>query len=377
MTKTPPLAVTSRLVARALDLSAMGLHAALSPATLNELPAVLDFRRQHLGTRIGWDDARYLPWRYHLGRSDIGFGDLWMLRRHGDLLALIGSESMVCTDGLHTQRGQRLMDILVRPDLADTGLGAWLNQALFEHTDFTIAVGANRFSKGLVTRLFAPLAPMHTSVHPLHWQPFLERSRAPASLKHMVARSGGLLMSGWAAALRWHPGHGLALRPIKHFEEGPDALPPCALHQPGTVQFVRTGSYLNRRLLGNPRVHIEALGTYRGGQRTAYIAWHQCERPDRAPELRIIDWHVGADRPLLSWGVLLRAAIATARQRGCSSVRLSTQNSALPPLRRSHGFFEPRGSPTAIVGLHGHAHATAWDAKLWALTSLCDDGDEH
>jgi hypothetical protein len=290
MTKTPPLAVTSRLVARALGLSTDGLHEALRTATLDELPAILAFRRQHLGDRIGWDDERYLPWRYHLGRSSHGFGELWVLRRAGELLAVIGSETMDCTDGPNTRRGQRLMDILVRPDLADTGLGAWLNQALFERADFTIAVGANRFSNGLVTRLFAPLAPIHTSVHPLHWQPFLERSRAPACLKHMVARTGGVLMSGWAAALRWQPGHGLALRPIGHFDEGPDALPPCALHQPGTVQYVRTGSYLNRRLLANPRVHIEALGAYRGGQRTAYIAWHQCERPDRAPELRIIDW---------------------------------------------------------------------------------------
>jgi hypothetical protein len=377
MTKTPPLAVTSRLAARALGLSADGLEAALRPATREELPAILAFRRQHLGDRIGWDDARYLPWRYHFGRSDQGFGELWALRREGELLAIIGSETMVCTDGLRTLHGQRLMDILVRPDLADSGLGAWLNQAMFEHTDFTIAVGANRFSKGLVTRLFAPLAPMHTSVHPLHWQPFLERNRAPASLKHMVARSGGVLMSGWAAALRWQSVHGLALRPVEHFEEGLDALPPCALHQSGTVQLVRTGSYLNRRLLANPRVRLETLGAYRGGQRAAYIAWHLRQHPDRAPELYIVDWHIGADRPLLSWGVLLRAAIATARQRGCSSVRLATQQSGLPPLRRRHGFFESRDSSTAMVGLHSGPLAAAWHNVPWALTRLCDDGDEH
>jgi hypothetical protein len=77
----PDHRLTTRLLARSLGIAPEQLAANLRPVVAAELPKVIAFRRAHLGARIRWDDERYLPWRYDLGESGRGFGELWALWR--------------------------------------------------------------------------------------------------------------------------------------------------------------------------------------------------------------------------------------------------------------------------------------------------------
>ena len=373
MANIPPLAVTSRLVARSLGLTATDLTAALQPASLADLGDLVAFRATHLGARITWDDSAYLLWRYRLGRLDEGFGDVWTVRKNGELLGIVGTEDMQCTDGSAQIRGQRLMDLLILPTLADSGLGTWLNQTLFDKAGFTLAVGANRFSQGLVARLFEPLSPMLGLVRPFRFDVQVKRLQTHALLRSLALACANTMMSAWTALLSLQGRHGIELRPIEQFEAGPETLPMCALYGPGNVQLVRSGDFLNRRLLANPRVQMEVMGAFRNGHRVGYIAWHSGGSLGTSTDLRIFDWHLSGDRPLQTWGVLLRCAIATARQRGCGGVRIAAQRAEKMPLRRRHGFLSPPGRTQVLVGLHEADGVGQWSRRPWALNTLCDD----
>ena len=50
------------------DLEPVGIR------TLADLDAVVGLRKSVIGDQIQWDDARYLAWRYHLGREGEGSG---------------------------------------------------------------------------------------------------------------------------------------------------------------------------------------------------------------------------------------------------------------------------------------------------------------
>ena len=90
----PSLEQTTRLVARALGMAPQQLQANLRIATLPDLPAVLNLRSRILANKLDWDDSAYLTWRYRLGANSGGQGDLWVLERQGQLLAVVGTEDL-------------------------------------------------------------------------------------------------------------------------------------------------------------------------------------------------------------------------------------------------------------------------------------------
>ena len=73
----PDYAKTTRLVARALKCQPAQLEAALRPATLADLDAVVALRRRVCGTQIQWDDALILHTHMRMTGS-------WHLYRSGE-----------------------------------------------------------------------------------------------------------------------------------------------------------------------------------------------------------------------------------------------------------------------------------------------------
>lgn len=358
-----------RLVARSLGLDATALQVGLNPALLADLPEVIALRQEHL--RCEWDDNAYLRWRYRLGRASGGFGDLWCLRAKGQVLAIIGVEELRAEHDGEAFAGGQVMDLLVRPETQESGLGIWLNQAMLARHDFTLAVGANQNSAGIVRRMFEPLAPRLTYTHPLDLAPFVRR-RWPAVARLPLAMhvaNGGLALR--RLALRRHRPRGLTLENSAQLDP---ALAVPAARDPSSVLLRRDGAYLQQRLLDNPRRPLVMRVARREGAVVGLIAW-AVEADDRGrPELHVIDWHHDNEATLMG---LLHDAVREAAARRCSCVRLTLQDSASQRVAARAGFLPSRDDEGRLCGVQSRdpALATRLAKARWGLTDASDDSD--
>jgi hypothetical protein len=368
-TRLPEHEKLGRLVARSLGLDASALQLGLNPALLADLPEVVALRKEHL--HGGWDDQAYLRWRYRLGRASGGFGDLWCLRAKGRLLAIIGVEDLRAEVDGDSLAGGQVMDLLVRPEAQESGLGIWLNQAMLARYDFTLAVGANQNSAGIVRRMFEPLPSRLTYTHPLDLAPFVRRrwpgvARLPLAMR---VANGGLALR--RLALRRHRPRGLILESVTRLDP---SLPVPTTREPASVHLRRDSAYLQQRLLANPRRPLSMRVARRDGAVVGLIAWSM-EADDRGrPELHVIDWHHDSEATLLG---LLHDAVREAAARRCSCVRLTVQDGASQRVAARAGFLPSRDDEGRLCGVQSRDPALA--ARLararWDLTDASDDSD--
>jgi hypothetical protein len=370
----PSHGVLTRLVARSLGMSTQDLLLALAPASLAEFDSVLAFRQQHLHVQAQWDDSAYLRWRYRFGRVDAGIGDLWRLRRGDEIMAIFGLEELTCELDERTHRGARGMDLLVRTDLRETGIGAWLNQAMIERHEFALAMGSNKDSAGIVLRMFKPLSPRLTFTLPLDTHPFIRRRWPDVPL--LAATTAGAANIGlalWRAWLRRR--HPRQLRFVSVRRVTQDAIA-SVRPAPAAVRITRSAEYLNRRLLDNPRRQYEVRVAYRGSAPAGYVAWARVDDDNGQAELHLADWHYDSAATLIE---LLLEAIDAAVSTGCSCARMVLQDDASRAAAKAIGFAPAHDDPGRITGVQ------ACDADLaqrlveakWALTDATDDTDGY
>ena len=361
----------TRLVARSLGVETSTLQLGLNPALLADLPEVAALRREHLHLSEQWDDGAYLRWRYRLGRTNAGFGDLWCLRARGQIMAIIGVEELHAEFDGETFKGAQVMDLLVRPEAQESGLGIWLNQAMLARYDFTLAVGANQNSAGIVRRLFEPLAPRRTFTHPLDLAPFVRRRWPALAATPLALHVGNAGLALWRLALRARRPRGLALESTTQLDPA-QRVP--ATRDAAQVHLHHGSAYLQQRLLQNPRRHLALRMARRQGAVVGLMAW-AIETDDRGrPELHVVDWHHDGEDTLL--GLLHDAVRAAAAQR-CSCVRLMLQDSALQRVAARAGFMPSRDDEGRLCGVQSRDPSLA--ARLakarWSLTDMSDDSD--
>jgi hypothetical protein len=379
MAAAPSYDVTTKLVARALGMRADELEGSLRPAVLDDLPAVLALRQDSLGAQIRWNDRDYLSWRYRLGREGAGLGDLWISTRKGQLLGVVGSEIMTCKYDGRRLTGQRTMDILVAPEVRNSGLGIWLNQALFRHAEFTLAVGANQNSIGTVTRLYQMLPPRRTYVHPVDLRHYLVRQLSSRTVAMVIAWFGNAAMACWRGMVRSIGAGGLEIRPVVWFDERIKVFNTPLSESAGEVIVDRSSPYLNRRLFENPRAHYKVWEVLHRNETRGYIAMRTSTREDGSKWMHIIDLlvRVASDRSA-SMGALLSFATAEAVRLGCTTVAVTLQGDSHRKVLRWHGFVALRQDDASVVGLFAPpALGVQLTAASWSLTDLSVDHDGY
>ena len=251
----PDYGRTTRLVARALRMDPTRLEAALRPAAMADLDAVVRLRRTVIGEQIHWDDPAYLAWRYRLGREGHGRGELWVLCREGELLGIVGSEDFELRVGGASTLAKCLMDLLVDPAWQDIGLGLWLNQAMTQRFPNVMAVGCNPNSSGLVTRAFHPLAGRRTHVRPIRFDRYMVRRVRLKPLAWVM--SGALNFTAHVGALvTLGPGRqGIRVHRESMPPEDAEQLFERAQH-PDRIEIVRSRAHWQWRL-NTPRGHFD------------------------------------------------------------------------------------------------------------------------
>ena len=360
-------------MARSLGIEASALQIGLNPALTADLPDITALRREHLQLSDRWDDDAYLRWRYRLGRISGGFGDLWCLRARGQLLAIIGAEELHADLDGRQLHGAQVMDLLVRPEAQESGVGVWLNQAMMERYDFTLAVGSNHNSAGIVRRLFKPLAPRLTFTHPLDMTPFVRRRWPALAAAPLAMRLGNAGLALRRLALHSRRPRGLVLENATRLDAQQPVPGP---RDPSCVRLLHHHAYLQERLLHNPRRHLAVRVARRRGEVVGLIAWSVKTDDQGRRELHVVDWHHDQPDTLLG---LLDAAVREAALQGCTCVRLMLQDKESQRTAARAGFLRSHLDEGRLCGVQSRdpALATRLAQSGWSLTDLSDDSDGY
>jgi GNAT superfamily N-acetyltransferase len=372
----PSLATTTRLVARALRISADELNAAFRAATLADLGAIVDLRKRVLGKAIAWDDARYLQWRYDFtGRSDARGSVLAVIR--GDrVLGMIGMERLSLISDAEQLTVPSLMDIMVDPELDGTGLGIWLNLAIFARNPIVIEIGANPNSLGLISRLFHRLPDRRQYVAPLRWRRIVGsrlRSRIAAA---SVATPFDLAAKAWRRLRYEKLPEGWSAQAIERFDGDAAQLFRSRLG-PREVVVERTAAYLNWRLFENPRARCKVTAFYRDSRLIGYWAAQVSVRPDGLRSVEMVDWLIDEESGLAGLRRLLQHAVQWAEAEDADYVSVTTLHATSERILAKLGFFG-RSQAYNTVGVHC-ADPQRWPELLegsrWFLTESSTDRD--
>jgi hypothetical protein len=373
MARVPTFENTTRLVARALGLSANVLLAGFRPAHEGDLDTIVEFRQRNSDELVRAHDSDYLRWRYRLGRTDGGLGDLWVLHHETEVLGIIGTEDMVCIHGSKRWMGVRTMDIMIDRHLQSSGLGVWLNQAVFRNRDFTIAVGGNKNSSGTVKRLFHALPPTRPFIQPINASSYISRKLRPSLLAALVSAFANRAMHVWRTLGALSFGSNIEIRPITCFTEPLIARADAS----NRVIVERSAAFLNYRLFDNPRTPYMVVGAYHMDKLVGYIAWRIVMRSDGERWAHIVDWQTGTTAHNAALLKLLAHVGREAETARCSFVLLMQHEGDHRHVLRRAGFWGPRADSEKIIGLHAD-DADTLETLLkadWFLTDLCDDND--
>jgi hypothetical protein len=273
MLATPHLEKTTRLVARALGLSAEELNTGFRPAKQADLAQVLVIREHLLGTGLHWDDAAYLTWRYHFGDLRRGRGDCWVLVRGSQVIGMVGTERLMV---LHRKRrvpAISVMDIAMHPEFEGLGLGPWMAMRLCQQFGCVLAVGSNPKSRGIVSKIFGRQPDRRCYAHLLSSRTVLARKLPWPSASAVLAPLVDMGLKLWRT-LRWPaPASDLTLRPIRRFDSSAGVLLKRSV-DPEAITLERSPASLNWRLFDIPRTAHTVWGAYREGVLIGYIATH-------------------------------------------------------------------------------------------------------
>ena len=372
-----PIEKTARLVARALGCTAEELAAGLRPARADELPAVLELRRQVIGAELNWDDEAYLRWRYQFGPAQEGLATCWVCIQGERLLGMIGVEPVHLQAGDQACNAQVTMDIMVRPELDGAGLGVWINQAICERLGCVLAVGSNPNSRGVIARTFEALPDRRSYTHPLHFGHFMAKRLSRAWLATLASRlaSGGMvlfrLVTLWLASPAIEVSQTAAL--------GPDVADLLARAQRGgRVEVTRTVSRLNHRLVNNPRSPARVWLARKGGEVVGMMAVRRTQIEGHRHALQIMD--VVLDRRFED--AVLRALVARVAAwgfRGGAEYLSVTLYDLELEARFSHLFFRHQPHPYETMAWscpEGAFKEAVKSRSAWSLMDIHTDRDQ-
>ena len=268
------------------------------------------------------------------------------------------------------------MDILVRADAEATGLGAWMNVAIFEQHNLTLEIGANPNSLGLIKRLYHLLPNRLEYAHPLRGHRYLTR------------RVGGLLAAALSnatdaamALVRWHNNRrlqpGWTLREIDHFDEGSIRTLHDRRRYADHWSLERTASRLNWRLLDNPRGRCRVLGLFRGSGLEGYMAWRIGRAGDGSRDAHVMDWLVSDAAGDHGFDALLGQLLRDCVGESVEVVRLTVLHDATGKALRRWGF-RASSNPYATVGLQSRdmeLKRVLTQGSSWWITPVDTDLD--
>ena len=328
----------SPYVGRALGLSAEALERAYRPARERDLPGLLSLRRA-VHPDAWWDDEAFVRWRYFGRPGPAGDVPHWVFERDGEILGACGLEPVTLVVDGSPAPAVRTLDIMVRPDVDGSGLGAHMNLELFRRFPVVLATGSNDRSHRLLMRLFRHATDLRFWKAPVRARAIAGPRLGPA-LGAIVSWPADVLLSLRRAARRRHPLPGVAIEELPAFDARVTALS-RGCEGPGRVMVRRSEEYLNWRFVRNPRCRYRILGAMRAGRLEGYLVTRlNLGRPNPRREAEIVDWLAAPARPAgpSVLPALLEAAVGRLVRDGAGIISCAGADPELPAAMAGAGF---------------------------------------
>jgi hypothetical protein len=376
-TNAPSFAKTTTLVARALGITPDELTESFQPARSRHLAGITELRRQIIGSHPARDDARYLQWRYDFeGRPD-SRGRLMVVARGDKVLGMIGAENVRLVRGDDRIDALSLMDIMVDPEVDGSGLGVWLNLAIFDENPVVFEIGANPNSIGLVTRLFHRLPNRKQYVTPLTMRRYLEKRLRSGAAALALATTADATLKLWRALTFRRIPASWSLREVTRFDDTVEGL--FARRWAATeITFERSSQYLNWRLFENPQAKYLVLGAFEANDMVGYIAYQIDDDAGDVKVVRLVDWLVDARYGFRGFKLLAQEVIRRALVERADLISINPLHARIERSLWRLGFVPLPGNEFATVGVRC-AEPIPWPALLdgaaWCLSDANTDFD--
>lgn len=289
------------LVSRFIAPGSSDLSDYFYPASEAHLPQIVAMR-QRMVERKPQDDEAYLRWRYHFGnreRSDaLEQNHMRVFCKDDEVLGFVGIEA--ATLGIHGRDAQaiKVMDLMVKPEVDRRGLGVWMNLKLQSIGLPIIALGSNRNSLGIMSKLFHRLPNQQVYKGLLNSSNYFSARIQNTALANLFSHLYNLGLPLVLGSRRIKAGgRGIVLRQVERFAaEHEEDL---ALMQTEGIGFRRTAAYLNWRLFDIPFEQVEVVGLWQEQQLIGYIALalrRYGESSERSYAF-LLDWGARNGRP--------------------------------------------------------------------------------
>lgn len=310
------LSKVEALVARFVAPEATTLDHYFHPAGDEHLPEIIAMR-QAMVKRSPEEDESYLRWRYDFSRADHGdplaANHLWVFCKDEEVLGFVGVEAATLSIHGRDAHAIKVMDLMVKPEVDRRGLGVWMNLKLQSFGLPVIALGSNRNSLGIMSKLFYRLPNQQVYKGILNGSHYFSsriQNVVVASIFSSLYNLGVPLLLGSRRIQAG--GRGIILRNLPRFDASHDAE--LAQMQSKGIQFRRTARYLNWRLFDIPTDKIDVLGLWEGQRLVGYIALAlRPSGPERGcMSAFLLDWAALPDK---SYQQALRAALLDCQKR--------------------------------------------------------------
>jgi len=378
--RAPSFDATTSLVSRGLGVTPSLLIDSFGPASQADLLDIVSMRAANRGAATPWDDEAYLRWRYQLDCTKSGWGQLYVLRHHRQIIGLIGTELITLDVEGRQRSGQRVQDILIAPHTRDSGLGLWLKQAVFRDGDFTMTVGCNANSIGTVRRIYDSVARRETHVMPLDISSLLRRRLGNRSWVEPLATIGNTAARLWRSGHQLRGWRGARLELADRFT---DEMLAGLQGQKNTSQIsmARQADHLNWRMINNPRARYRVSTAWINDRCIGYTAasvTNDLGGSSHTSELRLSDWCFapGFSTPAVS--VLLPELCQFGRASGCDRITTTVLGCGSHTWLGRGGFLRRPAGEFDVLGIRWSDRSFAQgQAKSldWAMTELAGDSD--
>lgn len=368
-------------LARSLGYTADQLLSGFSPAEMEDLDAVIRFRKENLGVTPHWDEKGYFTWRYSFSVPDSGMrrgNDLWLVKIDGEILGMIGAQRMPLQVDSETVEAIHPMDLLVANRINGGGLGAWMQLALNRTTDILVVIGANDNSASMVQRIFHPMPSRPVWKLMLNTRDFL--------LRHIgigfVAGALSVVLNPWFRGMVYlkihrHIDAGLEARDLSVFPQEVEQL--SRSHGGGFLFRPRSADFLNWKFVENPNMHYERVGYYRSGQLVGYVVTQLSDAtPGRSFTVKIVDFLWREEGNIAGRSglpeALFAATIVRFRKRGASLIKVSTYGARARGIVKAVGFIQRDENLLFSLSCNvSELESTVYQPERWFLT----DADAH
>lgn len=262
------------------------------PATEAHLPQIIAMR-QLMVQRSPAEDEAYLRWRYCFSLDSdslsLDTNHLRIFCRDDEVLGFVGIEAARLSLHGREARAIKVMDLMVKPEVDRRGLGVWMNLKLQSAGLPVIALGSNRNSLGIMSKLFYRLPNQQVYRGLLDGSSYFRsriRSRILAGLFSSLYNLGVPLMLG---SRPFNPaGRGIVMRNLLRFETSHEA-DLAQMHTEG-IGFRRTPAYLNWRLFEIPSDRVEVLGLWEDQGLAGYLAFAMRSTAEGSMHAFLLDW---------------------------------------------------------------------------------------